>query len=1219
MARIQSIQALLCILLTLFLGLPFSKAQIAEPDSLSSDSIITFDPVEALDTNVASNETILPEQDEVEPAKAPDKYSIRFSEKDLIAEKGQLVGTNVFIKNNSAEAGSFSLDFALPNGWKIFGGQAIYAFEAGEEKLLPVRLMPTNLIGNTKFVINVLVFDELGNQVTGDFFYVGSKKVVEWDMAVGPSNTIYLKNGESESGFDLNILNLGNFKQDLVLSVKGIRSGLLLKNEDGKIIDNPRYSLSLDPLSDTTFKYLVETTQEIRNFRAISLQEHKPEVNDEEKSYTLFVNSAEAKKSSDYLKQKGQRISFKRLANDKKVKQYSGPIIPLIVDANFQNVLNRNTFLNLMMRGFQTFKDGSNLVYFNQLTFGQNEFSQRFLQNGTYYGGYFNKDFTVEIGNVSGGNIGLPSAGLGAKATARVYKDHWVGSYWLRRNQLFQSNDVTNFGGLYQYRGTGTLRGSAGWGRAIDNTRNRQATVFNGRLGVRLAQSHSLSILGAYSDRRSINNSTDTLARSGLLLGAGYSGRFLDKKLVTNISARYQQPTFGLADNERTIVNTRLQYFLRSKSSLYFNSTFNENRYPNRSTTTGPAGDFLNMIFFNTAGYNRVTRYGTVQNYAYYNINSIIGKRVISPGVGVRYSNYLFDKNILYAVNVQGGYDKALFIPELPWYFRMNFNALLRVRTFSLVSGYFYGPNSPAAVESMVATGVNPIFLRTSLNHQYLFKNTHFALVSNINHTFQNNLNSHRIGTFPELFYFTNDGWRFSLGMNYSLSTRKIEGGLPLFGDQVDELAGERLTNTSSQVNVSVRKEFGIRIPFVDKSNFTQDFIAFYDLDGDGKKSKSEPPLENILIRLGDCEVLTNQDGKSLMEYVPSGYHQLVAFSLEKLEGWFPNIEDSLLIFKDQVQNIPFVKGVKVYGKVVVDREQIRTDIDKKLDLGRIKIAAICDQTEISTLTDFDGDFEFYLPNGMYTLSMDEGILGDRYSLVRNNFPMELENGTEGLFFTFNIVERKREVVTKQFGAKKVSRPNGSIPEKAAPPKIPRITPPPSTDPNPDEVDPNGMPFKIERPDGPIDQSIDGGTDQGDVQPQNFPPRTISDPDNAPNIQPLIDAPIVDPTKLRYIIDLGTFTESVPTGMLNLIIDLGYSNEVDAGQNQLQFLSSKFENQTEAQAVSQRALALGLTDPRPQIIGEYDGRRLSSEQVQELSLKIAQQDPEARPSSPIQW
>jgi len=215
LARIQSIQALLCILLTLFLGLPFSKAQIAEPDSLSSDSIISFDPVEALDTNVASNETILPEQDEVEPAKAPDKYSIRFSEKDLIAEKGQLVGTNVFIKNNSAEAGSFSLDFALPNGWKIFGGQAIYAFEAGEEKLLPVRLMPTNLIGNTKFVINVLVFDELGNQVTGDFFYVGSKKVVEWDMAVGPSNTIYLKNGESESGFDLNILNLGNFKHTL--------------------------------------------------------------------------------------------------------------------------------------------------------------------------------------------------------------------------------------------------------------------------------------------------------------------------------------------------------------------------------------------------------------------------------------------------------------------------------------------------------------------------------------------------------------------------------------------------------------------------------------------------------------------------------------------------------------------------------------------------------------------------------------------------------------------------------------------------------------------------------------------------------------------------------------------------------------------------------------------------------------------------------------------
>ena len=115
------------------------------------------------------------------------------------------------------------------------------------------------------------------------------------------------------------------------------------------------------------------------------------------------------------------------------------------------------------------------------------------------------------------------------------------------------------------------------------------------------------------------------------------------------------------------------------------------------------------------------------------------------------------------------------------------------------------------------------------------------------------------------------------------------------------------------------------------------------------------------------------------------------------------------------------------------------------------------------------------------------------------------------------------------------------------------------------------------------------------------------------------NAPVIDPDQLKFIVDLGTFTEKVPTNLFNLIIDLGYSNVVDAGQNELQFLSTRFATQQEANAVLQRAIGLGLTDPRPQLIGEYEGRRLNSEQMQQLSLKLQQQDPNSRPTEPIQW
>lgn len=85
------------------------------------------------------------------------------------------------------------------------------------------------------------------------------------------------------------------------------------------------------------------------------------------------------------------------------------------------------------------------------------------------------------------------------------------------------------------------------------------------------------------------------------------------------------------------------------------------------------------------------------------------------------------------------------------------------------------------------------------------------------------------------------------------------------------------------------------------------------------------------------------------------------------------------------------------------------------MDLSRIKISAVKDDKVYNTLTNNQGKFEFYLPFGQYTITMDEGILGDRFRVSRNNIPVLLKNNQDGIYVSFYVVEKRRRVIFKDF------------------------------------------------------------------------------------------------------------------------------------------------------------------------------------------------------------
>jgi hypothetical protein len=222
--------------------------------------------------------------------------------------------------------------------------------------------------------------------------------------------------------------------------------------------------------------------------------------------------------------------------------------------------------------------------------------------------------------------------------------------------------------------------------------------------------------------------------------------------------------------------------------------------------------------------------------------------------------------------------------------------------------------------------------------------------------------------------------------------------------------------NQNVNIGASIKKDFGIPIPFIKKVSASLNFVSFYDINGNGEKENDEPAIENVAIRLGAKEVISNKKGEAAIKNIPMETYDFTAFALEDLQGWFPNINDSLQIVTSNTTYIPFVRGVKVYGDVVLDRQKIAiADTSKPFDLSRIKITAFNGKV-YNTLTDVNGRFEFYMPNGDYIMTMDETILGERYTITRNNIPMTLTNKQDGVYISFYIIEKRKKVIIKEFG-----------------------------------------------------------------------------------------------------------------------------------------------------------------------------------------------------------
>lgn len=959
---------------------------------------------------------------------------------DIIVKEGEVISNILKVQNQSGSQKQFYLEYASPADWKILSvPNKIYTVQAGDSLFIPVRMLPNVhlMTGNTKYNVSVFLVDPGGSTMAMCSFNASKIKVVDWKMTITPRSRIYFLNDQYTTALGVNIANNGEETQDVNMSWQILGQGLTLSGPDGV---HPGFmDFAVKAHTDTTIQFVADLSKPQRNTKRVDLENYRPVTQQDARRYTIYFRAMEPKSAKNRtagmagaeLIKLNNSVDFVKLSNSYRVNNYGTSVIPITWYSNVYNILGVQPIALNILNLNMPVNNGGQLTgqlqhYFTFYSPGQETW--RNIRGGlSYYGGKWNFSIGQGAGlrGIQVGGIGVGNAGSGVSLGYHVNNNLQVNSFYSISPGLAATTKTMQNGGAgISWNGLNqNLNITAGY--TFNDFLLEPSFVHTAFAGVRyrFLKNQQFSFRYGKSIRLdSIGTPLESTRSFDNWLGM-YSGSYFANRLNQSISfgqyANYiltgdqialrrtfgtSRTTWNFTDGRSISLGGGYQY---SESITAFGSTL---------FTSIPVSLQMNMIRANGI---------MVMPSLFYTYTEDNTGQLHFRGITYNTSYYSTVNNTKASFSFTGGYNKysdSLSFKEL-------FSATTAItggfKTISAGIRYAYGPLGIFAVRNFHYAGMRyPQYIFSNMNYQYTFPNTHFVGDVSVNHSWNNQTYTNNFGISPQVYYFTHTGWRFNLRAYYSLNARNNDKAQEFYQYQgYDEVynTDERITLANNfNLSVGLKKEFGIPVPkrFRKEEYLDVTFLTFFDFNGNKVMDKEEVPLENIVIRVGGHEVITDKEGKGRFINVAKGQYAYQIIPLIGLEGWFTYYGDSITI-TNPIMYIPFTRGVKVSGSVVLDREKYTKDVLQNLDLSGIRIFTTDTSGNIlSTVTEYDGSFSFYVPYGAYVLSMDDQLISDRYVIAQNYIPMDLYDGMDGFYQSFFIFEKRRTVKKKKFNEK---------------------------------------------------------------------------------------------------------------------------------------------------------------------------------------------------------
>lgn len=232
--------------------------------------------------------------------------------------------------------------------------------------------------------------------------------------------------------------------------------------------------------------------------------------------------------------------------------------------------------------------------------------------------------------------------------------------------------------------------------------------------------------------------------------------------------------------------------------------------------------------------------------------------------------------------------------------------------------------------------------------------------------------------------------YNYSYSKNISLNTYNstmynVEGGVTLDLHQAKPATGKK-----SKLTVTV----------------------FHDKNNNNVRDNDETPATDYIIFLGDKVFITDENGRFTYSSLPFGTYTVKAGAQA---GWF-HTETSIPVneFRETVE-IPLKQAGSVRGSIRYSYDE-RTAKDFVPVLGGLSVRILRDGVPVQrAVTDNDGRFMAFLPNGTYTAELETGAL-DANAYIQNKMQAFIvEAGQISSLEPFTVEIRSKKINIRQF------------------------------------------------------------------------------------------------------------------------------------------------------------------------------------------------------------
>jgi hypothetical protein len=939
------------------------------------------------------------------------------------------VVTNVLkIRNNNGKNYTFTLSINVPSGWKTLNSEdKQYVLRPNDSIYIPVRVISSTrkAKGGTKYSISAYINTNEGKQMAFARFLLGRPKKTNWQLHVLPRPRIYFLNGENTSSFQVHLVNDGDESQELLMSLQKIGENLVLMDSMDKVLKRNYFEFEIPSYKDTLMTFNVKVFDHQLNQSRVDVWGYKPNAMQTEQRHSIFIRASEIKFDQSGANKKAKKVDFVRLANsidfvklnNSTIAGNGSNTIPVTLFTTINNIMGDQPILSSILQGASqvgrfhsiNYQLQTSLVYYK---FTKGFYSSRLSGNILYN---FRKGF-LGINYGSGSKSLMGGYPLGKKGFISAF---------LNRERFLGRSNFNGFGTNLSFVVNRYF--SLNLGGLINKNRFNPLFSYgiNSGLNFNFPTQTNLTLNGNY-----FNNPLGSADKRESYMFGGF------------LNQRFKRYQFLLSyfNNTQRITNQGLVNYAFTSHALNIGNNFNFKNGRGIGIGTNyftNSRNFIsndsNSVFSLTNNISIITKPSkkNIKIVPFYFVNyykQLIDK-LLDYGIQFNITKSKFDKNKFVGGNVFAGYSTLINNKSSGQVFTSQFNVFMRYKVWNIMALYGYGPFS--IIEKINVLKYSPPtvkqHVRATVGHQLQFKNKYFIWENNLTLMYLNSLKRTSASYFSQLYYYTKNNTRFSFFWNYNITSGYGFQYNNIIPQPVPVVSSDRTKKNVSQGSIfglNIKQDFGIPIPkkFRNTKFCDSRFIVFLDANGNGKMEDAEVPVENIVLRMNEFEVITNDKGSASFINISFAKYKLQVFPLIDLGSWFPNVPDSMEVCGPDPIYIPFTKGVNVYGVVELDREEYAGQLFDRLDVSRFKIYLI-DSTgkSFTSITDNKGNFNFNVPYSKYTLKFDENALGTNFYLPENDIPLDLSTGIESYYHHFLIIEKKRKVKKKIFG------PDGKI------------------------------------------------------------------------------------------------------------------------------------------------------------------------------------------------